>query len=260
MEKAIQNTVKAPLYCNSIVYFLIVAFVVTVDFLTYKEIMDANFQNIGQSMNNIITAGLVVIVDSLPMVLASLLKIKEKTVKVVMISSLAVVGILLLTSIGQRLCSSDLMFNDAADVISSTESAHEMSMVMLSILPIATSFFTFALSVDKAIWDSRVKLARVKSEIAFEEAKLLELQNTLAFDQLSFENHRYSEAIASLEKLGVSMEIVARQILAEHLGDNKSVTQLTTQTTSAVAPTAAAPAASATAAAPVAIPLTQQTY
>ena len=47
MEKSIQNTVKAPLYCNSIVYFLIVAFVVTVDFLTYKEIMDANFQNIG---------------------------------------------------------------------------------------------------------------------------------------------------------------------------------------------------------------------
>lgn len=260
MEKAIQNTVKAPLYCNSIVYFLIVAFVVTADFLTYKEIMDANFQNIGQSMNNIITAGLVVIVDSLPMVLASLLKIKEKTVKVVMISSLAVVGILLLTSIGKRLCSSDLMFNDAADVISSSKSAHEMSMVMLSILPIATSFFTFALSVDKSIWNSRVKLQRVKSEIAFEGAKLLELQNTLAFDQLSFENHRYSEAIASLEKLGVSMETIARQILAEHLGDNKSVTQLTTQTTSAVAPTAAAPAASATAAAPVAIPLTQQTY
>lgn len=81
MEKSIQNTVKAPLYCNSIVYFLIVAFVVTVDFLTYKEIMDANFQNIGQSMNNIITAGLVVIVDSLPMVLASLLKIKEKPLR-----------------------------------------------------------------------------------------------------------------------------------------------------------------------------------
>lgn len=260
MENTIQNTVKAPWYCNSIVYFLIVAFVVTVDFLTYKEIMDANFQNIGQSMNNIITAGLVVIVDSLPMILASLLKIKEKTVKVVMISSLAVVSILLLTSIGQRLCSSDLMFNDAADVISSSKSAHEMSMVMLSILPIATSFFTFALSVDKAIWYTRIKLARVKSEIAFEEAKLLELQNALAFDQLSLENHRYSEAIASLEKLGVSMETIARQILAEHLGDNKSVTKLTTQTTPAVAPAAAAPATSATAAAPVAIPLTQQTY
>lgn len=260
MEKAIRNTVKAPWYCNSILYFLIVAFVVTVDFLTYKEIMDANFQNIGQSMNNIITAGLVVIVDSLPMVLASLLKIKEKTVKVVMISSLAVVGVLLLTSIGQRLYSSDLMFNDAADVISSSKSAHEMSMVMLSILPIATSFFTFALSVDKSIWDTRVKFERVKSEIAFEEAKLLELKNALAFDQLSFENHRYSEAIANLEKLGTSMKITARQILAEHLGDNKSVTKLTTQTTPAVAPTAAAPVVSATAAAPVAIPLTQQTY
>lgn len=260
MEKTIQDTIKAPWYCNSIVYFLIVAFVVTVDFLTYKEIMDANFQNIGQIMNNIITAGLVVIVDSLPMVLSSLLKIKEKTVKVVMISSLAVVGILLLISIGQRLCSSDLMFNDAADVISSSKSAHFMSMVMLSILPIATSFFTFALSVDKEIWNARVKLQRVKSEIAYEEAKLLELKNALAFDQLNFENHRYSEAIASLEKLGVSMETIARQILAEHLGDNKSVTNLTTQKTPTVAPTAAAPAASATAAAPVAIPLTQQTY
>ena len=77
---------------------------------------------------------------------------------------------------------------------------------------------------------------------------------------MSFENHRYSEAIANLEKLGTSMKITARQILAEHLGDNKSVTKLTTQTTPAVAPTAAAPVVSATAAAPVAIPLTQQTY
>lgn len=260
MEKTVKRIIKKPWYCNLVLYFLIVAFVVVIDFLTYKTIMDVCFENVDANTSLLMTAGIVVVIDTLPVVLSNLIKIKEQTVKIMMISTLVVVGLLLAASIAQRLCSSDLVFNDAEDVLQNSKAAQQMSMLLLSILPIATSFFTFALSIDKKICEAKTKLEEIKLQISIQQAKKAELETTLKFQQMDFEEKKYAEAIEKLEKDGDLMKAIARQILAEHLGDKRQVTTLTSSQNTSVATTATTTTASAATVTPVAIPMMQQTY
>ncbi|MDO4155466.1 MAG: hypothetical protein Q4D37_01640 [Oscillospiraceae bacterium] len=178
----------------------------------------------------ILSVGIVAMIDLPPMVLADTIPIKRKTINVLLISSMISIVLLMIASIIQRLCSADLVFSDV--MLSGTSAsvpAQRMSMVLLSLLPIATSIFSFALSAKKKMVSAHLLLEETQKEIILQKAKKKELENTLLFEQIPYENQKYKEAVQRLLQKGETMKSTARYELSKYLGDKKSVSKISAE-------------------------------
>lgn len=230
MEKQFSTSVNVPWYCKPVFFTAIIMGIILIDFLTYYSVMDAIFQNTDQTQGLILSVGIVAMIDLPPMVLADMIPMKKKTINIFLISTIIAIVLLMIVSIIQRLCSADLIFSDI--MLSNTSAsipAQRMSMVLLSLLPIATSVFSFALSAKKKIVAAHLLLEETQQEIILEKAKQKELENTLLFDQFQYEKQKYEEAVQRLLQKGESMKSTARYALSKYLGEKKSVSKISAE-------------------------------
>lgn len=230
MEKQFSTAVNVPWYCKPVFFTAIIVGIILTDFLTYYSVMDAIFQNTDQMQGIILSVAIVAMIDLPPMVLADLIPIKKKTIHLLMSTTLVAIVLLMLASIVQRLFSTDLVFSDV--MLSGTSAsvpAQRMSMVLLSLLPIATSVFSFALSAKKKMVSAHLLLEETQKEIILQKAKKQELEHTLLFDQVNHEKQRYEEAVQRLKQKGETMKATARYELSKYLGEKKAVSKISSE-------------------------------
>lgn len=230
MENQFSTSVNVPWYCKPVFFTAIIMGIILIDFLTYYSVMDAIFQNTDQTQGLILSVGIVAMIDLPPMVLADMIPMKKKTINIFLISTIIAIVLLMIASIIQRLCSADLIFSDI--MLSNTSAsipAQRMSMVLLSLLPIATSVFSFALSAKKKIVAAHLLLERTEKEIILEKAKRKELENALLFDQVQYEKQKYEEAVQRLLQKGETMQSTARYALSKYLGEKKAVSKISAE-------------------------------
>lgn len=230
MEKQFSTSVNVPWYCKPVFFTTIILGIILIDFLTYYSVMDAIFQNTDWKQGIILSVGIVSMIDLPPMVLADMIPIKKKTIQILMGTTMFAIVLLMLASIVQRLCSADLVFSDV--MLSGTTAslpAQRMSMVLLSLLPIATSVFSFALSAKKKMVSAHLLLEETQKEIILQKAKKSELEDTLLFDQFQHENRKYEEAVQRLLQKGETMKSTARYELSRYLGEKKAVSKISSE-------------------------------
>lgn len=227
MENRFSTAVNVPWYCKPVFFTAIIVGIILIDFLTYYSVMDVIFQNTDRTQGMILSVGIVAMIDLPPMVLADMIPIKKKTIQILMCTTMFAIVLLMLASIVQRLCSADLVFSDV--MLSGTTAslpAQRMSMVLLSLLPIATSVFSFALSAKKKMVSAHLLLEETQKEIILQKAKKSELEDTLLFDQFQHENRKYEEAVQRLLQKGETMKSTARYELSKYLGEKKAISKI----------------------------------
>lgn len=279
--------VKKPI--NGLCFFLIIALISFLDYVTIFNSIDSTFSEQSGYMNHIVTGSIVFVLDILTITISEKLFFSMTSKKALPWVTLAVVLATVVCMIIQRSLSADIIFAPSDDSKSAAEAAAEMIKnaqgtaqntsvefhakphqklinTMLAFLPIATTLFGTNISLKRAITLKQMNVIRNRKEINLllsQEKELSEYDSN--FDE-DIDNDEKRDAMKNV-CFALVQEMAAEKAnkLAEKLGDAESATYIAAHSSIDLDPPQAVPGNSPSTAitqnsSSVSIPLQQKTF
>lgn len=212
---------------------------IAMDAMTIYAIIDAMFMQ-SEMMSLIVTLGVAVLLEGIPMVLAEFTGKKTKTShdRGVIIGLFVLFMALVASLTWLRWNTQELMY-DTGSITNITgevsefelSNAHKSMTILLALEPVLTSVVAYAMAVFVSVEQKQkdlqeLELAKLYQELADENRALTELRQVLdGIDQMSVEDEQaFDNLLAEYNAIKNMLGQQARMILAEHLsGDADAV-------------------------------------